>query len=97
MARLADVPPGTVRLVRAGEHWYALANVDGALYAVDNNCPHSGGPLGKGTLYGRELECPLHAWRWDVTTGRATWPATDWRVARVPVQVAGDEVLLPVE
>ena len=48
VAYLADVPPGTVISVRAGERWYALANVDGVLHALDNNCPHNGGPLGKG-------------------------------------------------
>ena len=69
MARLSDVPSGHVVAVRAGERWYALANVDGVLHAVDNNCPHNGGPLSKGTLVGRELVCPWHGWRWDVTTG----------------------------
>ncbi|MDQ6669745.1 MAG: Rieske (2Fe-2S) protein [Chloroflexota bacterium] len=87
VARLDDVPPGTVRQVRAGDHWYALANVDGVLHAVDNNCPHSGGPLARGKLIGRELECPWHGWRWDVTSGRNSWPGTGWRVPRIPVRV----------
>jgi nitrite reductase/ring-hydroxylating ferredoxin subunit len=97
VAHLADVPPGTVLSVRAGERWYALANVDGALHALDNNCPHNGGPLGKGELHGRELTCPWHGWRWDATSGRNCWPGTDWRVPRVPVRVVGDgEIQLPV-
>jgi nitrite reductase/ring-hydroxylating ferredoxin subunit len=96
VARVSDVPPGAVAMVRAGERWYALANVDGAFHAVDNNCPHNGGPLGKGRLRGSELECPWHQWRWDVTSGRACWPSTQWRVLRVPVRLVGDEVLLPV-
>ena len=83
--------------VQAGERWYALANVDGVLHAVDNNCPHNGGPLGRGTLVGRELVCPWHGWCWDVTSGRNCWPGTDWRVPRVPVRVVGDgEIQLPV-
>ncbi|TME35385.1 MAG: Rieske (2Fe-2S) protein [Chloroflexi bacterium] len=97
VARLSTVPPGTVIQVLAGERWYALANVDGVLHAVDNNCPHNGGPLGKGTLIGRELTCPWHGWCWDVTSGRNCWPGTDWRVSRVPVRVVGDgEIQLPV-
>jgi nitrite reductase/ring-hydroxylating ferredoxin subunit len=96
VARASDVPPGTVTRVQAGDRWYALANVDGTFHAIDNNCPHNGGPLGKGRLVGRELECPWHQWRWDVTTGRACWPSTDWRVLRVPVRVVGDEVQLPL-
>jgi nitrite reductase (NADH) small subunit len=96
VARLEDVPPGTMVQVRAGDRWYALANVDGVLHAVDNNCPHNGGPLSKGTLVGRELVCPWHGWRWDVASGRNCWPGTDWRVARVPVRVVGDgDIQLP--
>jgi nitrite reductase/ring-hydroxylating ferredoxin subunit len=97
VAHLADVPPGTVLSVRAGERWYALANVDGVLHALDNNCPHNGGPLGKGVLDGRELTCPWHGWRWDVTSGRNCWPGADWRVPRLAVRVVGDgEIQLPV-
>lgn len=96
MAKAADIPAGTVRHVRAGERWYALANVDGEFYAVDNNCPHNGGSLAKGRLVGREIECPLHQWRWDLKSGRGTWPESTWRVTRVPVKREGDELLLPV-
>ena len=55
-----------------------------------------GGPLGKGTLYGAELGCPWHGWRWDVASGRNCWPGTDWRVPKVPVRIVGDEIQLPV-
>ena len=79
----------------AGERWYALANVDGVLHAVDNNCPHNGGPLSKGALIGRELECPWHGWRWDVTSGRNCWFGTDWSVSRIPVRVLHGEIQLP--
>jgi nitrite reductase/ring-hydroxylating ferredoxin subunit len=97
VARLDAVPPGAVVLVRAGERWYALVNVDGVVHAVDNNCPHNGAPLSKGTLAGRELVCPWHHWRWDVTSGRNCWPGSNWRVARVPVRVLdGGEIQLPL-
>jgi nitrite reductase/ring-hydroxylating ferredoxin subunit len=95
VARLADVPPGSVRAVRAGDRWYALANVGGRLHAVDNNCPHNGGPLSKGLVTtDGELECPWHGWRWDVSSGRNCWPGTDWRVPRIPLRLVGDEIQL---
>jgi nitrite reductase/ring-hydroxylating ferredoxin subunit len=84
-------------MVRAGERWLALANVDGELYALLNECPHLGGPLGKGELEnGAELVCPWHHWRWDVRSGRCVWPPTSWRARRVPVRVEGSSVLLPL-
>ena len=92
----ADVPPGRVIAVAVEGRTYALANVDGQFYALDNNCPHNGGPLARGTLQGRELTCPWHAWRWDVTSGRNCWPGADWRAARLPVRVVGEQIQLPV-
>jgi len=38
-------------------------------YAIDNTCSHRGGPLGEGDLRGHRGGLPLHAWRWDVTSG----------------------------
>jgi nitrite reductase/ring-hydroxylating ferredoxin subunit len=96
VARLADLPPGRVLSVTAGDRRYALVNVDGSLHALDNNCPHNGGPLARGELQGAELICPWHGWRWDVASGRNTWPGAAWRAARVPVRLVGDEIQLPV-
>src|SRR6185436_787233 len=96
VARLGDVAPGEVRLVVAGERQYALANIDGTLHALDNNCPHNGGPLARGVLNGQQLTCPWHGWTWDVTSGRNCWPGSDWRALRVPVRVVGDEIQLPL-
>lgn len=69
VAGAADVPVGTGRVVEAGGRTLALFNVDGAFYAIDNECSHRGGPLGDGDLDGTIVVCPWHAWRWDVTTG----------------------------
>ncbi len=38
-------------------------------YAIDNACPHRGGPLSEGDLDGRVVSCPWHGWAWDVTSG----------------------------
>ena len=97
VARVSDVPPGQMLAVQAGERWYALVNVGGVLHAVDNNCPHNGGPLSKGTLDGQTLICPWHCWSWDVTSGRNCAPGVEWRVLRVPVRLLDNgEIQLPV-
>ena len=69
VARVEDVPPGSARVVRAGEREIALYNVDGAFYATQGECLHLGGPLGDGKLDGPVLTCPWHGWQYDVTTG----------------------------
>ena len=86
IAEIADVPPGTATTVDAAGRTLGLFNVDGALYAVDNTCPHRGGPLGAGDLEGAIVTCPWHGWRYDVTTGtRDGDPVV--RVACYPVTV----------
>lgn len=42
---------------------------DGRVFAVENECPHKGGPLSDGMLIGEQVVCPLHAFRFNGTTG----------------------------
>jgi nitrite reductase/ring-hydroxylating ferredoxin subunit len=70
VARVEEVPPGTVRSVRAGEEEIALAHCDGGFYAVQQHCLHLEGPLGEGRLDGCVLSCPWHGWQYDVRTGQ---------------------------
>lgn len=67
-----ELPPGAKRTVNLGTVDVAVLNVEGRIYAIDNNCPHRGGPLCEGDLEGFVLHCPLHAWPFDVRTGACT-------------------------
>jgi 3-phenylpropionate/trans-cinnamate dioxygenase ferredoxin subunit len=54
-----------------------LCNVDGEIYAVENECSHAAVPLDEGTLRGCELECDFHGAVFDVRSGEAlAMPAT---------------------
>lgn len=70
VARCEELPPGRCLSATAGEREVALFNVDGIFYALDNACPHRGGPLGEGDLKGFVVFCPMHAWQFDVRTGQ---------------------------
>ena len=48
----------------------AIFRKEGKLFAIDNLCPHEGGPLGEGTLNGTCVTCPWHGWQFDITTGK---------------------------
>ena len=69
VARVEDVPPGSVKTVRAGDEDVALAHVDGGFYATQAVCIHLQGPLGEGRLDGPVLTCPWHGWQYDVRSG----------------------------
>ncbi len=90
----ADVPPGTGKTLTVDGKELALFNVEGTFHAIDNECPHRGGPLGEGELEGCLVTCPWHAWQFDITTGESV--TDDMRVARYDVQVEGDAVLVSV-
>ncbi len=71
VATLEEVPPGTLLGVEVGEERICLANVDGEIYALADNCSHQEFPLSAGLLEEDQLECAWHGARFDVTTGRA--------------------------
>lgn len=69
VAEIASLPPGKGRTVEVRGKRFALWNVDGKYCAIDDDCPHRGGPLGAGLLEGGKVYCPLHGWAFDVQTG----------------------------
>ena len=93
---LAEVPAGSCRSVEADGMSVAICNVDGTIYAVDNTCPHAGGPLGEGSLDGELVECPWHGWRYNVKTGeRPENPEITVDCFRVQVENDVIHVVLP--
>lgn len=92
---VAACPPGECRRATAAGWALALANVGGTFHAIENTCPHMGGPLGEGYLDGTTLLCPWHAWRFDVTTGCAL-VNPNVRVRTFPVRVADGRVEVDV-
>ena len=69
---LEDFPEGKGRIVRVARKPVAVFNVGGTTHAVNNICPHLGGPIGSGCLDGTQVACPYHGMRFDVTTGKST-------------------------
>lgn len=92
--RVDEIGDGEVIEVMVGEHAVAVGRVDGEWFAVDNVCPHAGGPLGDGILDGCTLTCPWHGYSYDVRTGKCEVDDA-LEVATVEVRVVGDAVLVP--
>jgi nitrite reductase (NADH) small subunit len=60
---------GTILVLENGQE-IALFCLEGQFYAIDNICPHEGGPLGNGELEGAVVTCPWHGWQFDIKTGK---------------------------
>ena len=65
-----DLPEGRVRTVTVGRRSIALSRFDGRYGALDNHCPHQGGPLGEGSIEHGLLRCPWHGYDYDPITGQ---------------------------
>ena len=72
-----DLPEGRVRTVTVDRRSIALTFHHGTYGALDNHCPHQGGPLGEGTIEGDVLRCPWHGYDYDPTTGQPPPGFTD--------------------
>ena len=70
IAKVPDVPVGSVRRVVAQEKAFLLANIGGTYYALADKCPHLGGSLSQGILDGSSIQCPNHGARFDLATGK---------------------------
>jgi 3-phenylpropionate/trans-cinnamate dioxygenase ferredoxin component len=67
-----ELPPGEVKIVRAGELAIGVYNVGGEYYAIEDRCSHDDGPLAEGDFDPERLVviCPRHGSEFDLTSGR---------------------------
>jgi nitrite reductase/ring-hydroxylating ferredoxin subunit len=97
IARVTDVPSGTVKSCRAGNEPVGLYNLDGEFFATHDICTHAHACLSDGYLEDGTIECPLHQGVFDVRTGKALSGPVDVDLKTFDVEVRGDEVFIDVE
>jgi nitrite reductase (NADH) small subunit len=93
---LDELAPGLGRPFRVGDRDLAVfrGRTD-EVYAVDGTCPHKNGPLADGMLIGSQVVCPLHAYRYDGTSGECDQPG-ECGVAAYPTEVRDGTVFVTV-
>lgn len=90
VAQLADIPDDEGICVAVGSEKIALFKHNGTVYALNNICPHQGAPLHEGFFDDGVVTCPLHAWDFDVVTGKVRGGTESAQT--YPVRVAGESV-----
>jgi nitrite reductase (NADH) small subunit len=94
IAALSDIPRQGARLVKTTAGCLAVfRTADDQVFALQDRCPHKGGPLSEGIVHGTSVTCPLHAWVFDLNTGQAQG-ADEGAVATYAVKVEGGRVWL---
>ncbi|MBK9125251.1 MAG: Rieske 2Fe-2S domain-containing protein [Chloroflexi bacterium] len=97
VAERDDLAEGHVRTVTAGHQPVCLTHYQGEFHAIDNHCPHQGGPLGEGFIDERGyVICPWHGYEYSAVDGSPP-PGFDDAVAAYPVEVRDDGIYVGVE
>jgi nitrite reductase (NADH) small subunit len=88
-ARCVKTPQGKIAVFRTAEN---------EVFAIEDQCPHKGGPLSQGIVHARAVTCPLHNWVISIETGKALG-ADNGVVRTIRLEVRGDEIFvaLPAE
>ena len=94
VARVSDVPVGSMVQVTVDEEDIALYHLEEGFYATSDVCTHAGESLTQGTLSGHIVACPKHGGKFDVCTGAATAFPCVTPVQTFSVEVREDEVWL---
>lgn len=72
---LDAIPRRGARVLRAAERCVAVFRTgEDEVFALEDRCPHQGGPLSQGIVHGRRVTCPLHEWVIELATGEAAGP-----------------------
>ena len=96
VAELDDLDEGRVTTVVADNKSICLTHYNGEYGALDNHCPHQGGPLGEGSIENGNLRCPWHGWDYCPLTGES--PAGfDETVPTYPIEVREDGIYVAIE
>ena len=89
-----ELPEGRVTTVAAGHKSVALVHYDGQFSALDNHCPHQGGPLGEGSIENGLLRCPWHGYDYCPLDGSS--PGFDDEATTYPLEIRDGEVYVGV-
>lgn len=91
---LADVPPRGARCIDTPIGRIAVfRTANDAVYAIEDRCPHRGGPLSQGIVHGAQVTCPLHSWVFSLQTGEAQG-ADGGRVRTFALRREGETILI---
>jgi len=94
---LEDINPLGSRVIAGPRGDIALfRTADDEVFALDDRCPHKGGPLSQGLIFGKRVACPLHNWQIELDSGNAVAPDVGC-AHRHPAKVENGRVLLAVK
>ena len=93
VAKLRDFQRVPAQIIEHKGNSIALLKSESGYHAIDNTCPHQGGPLAEGYVENGRVSCPWHAWEFDLATGACqTVPGILQKIYEVKVE--NDAILI---
>ncbi|MBO9590992.1 nitrite reductase small subunit NirD [Devosia sp.] len=94
---LEDVPRRGARCIKTPLGKIAVfRTADDRVFAIDDQCPHKGGPLSQGIVHGAQVTCPLHNWVFSLESGNAQG-ADEGAVRTYPLRLHQNRILIDVQ
>ncbi len=91
---LADIPVRGARVVKTAQGCVAVfRTAENQAFALEDRCPHKGGPLSQGIVHGTSVTCPLHNWVISLKSGEAQG-ADAGAVNTIPLRIENGRLLL---
>lgn len=97
VAARRDIPQEGGLAVEVSGKRIAIFEVGGALFAIDDECPHAGASLSEGIVSGEEVQCSWHGSRFRLRTGEVVEPPSDESVGTYAVRLSGDDVEVEIQ
>ena len=92
VAKASELAVGQFKSVTAQGKHLLVCHIESGFSVIDDTCTHDDGPLADGWLEGKEIECPRHGARFDVTTGRVICLPAAVPINAYKTVVDGDDV-----
>lgn len=96
VAMTHELAPGQGKLIEVDDKRIALFHVGDRYFAIDDMCPHRGGPLSEGDLEGETVVCPWHGAIFDLATGAVSRFPAAVGVTTYAVRVQGEQIEIAV-
>ncbi|GHC72652.1 nitrite reductase small subunit NirD [Limoniibacter endophyticus] len=97
IGRISDIPLRGARCVESPLGRVGIfRTADDKVYAIEDHCPHRGGPLSQGIVHGASVTCPLHNWVFSLETGEAQG-ADEGAVKTIPVKLVEGRISLGLD
>lgn len=96
VAKASEVAEDEPSAVRVGDHFIAIYNVGGTFHATADVCTHEFASLSEGFVEGDVIECPLHAGRFHIPSGKALSPPVTEDLRTYPVKLEGEDVYVGI-